>query len=136
MNEKEISLVRQRYCEDRHIQNPPASLQLEHYRKDPSTGEHCFFVEEDGKETIVYPHVREDLSGLSSFRTLDIPVEYRNEYQNLHNKAFMADWIRRKSGHPVIDTDIQYLVVERNQVTVVISPDSMRFKNSFQLKRL
>jgi hypothetical protein len=136
VNEKEISLVRQLYCEERKITNPPASLRLTHNRRDPSTGEHCFFVDELGKDSIVYVHKRLDLSGLTHFRTLDIPKEYRNEDQTLNNKSFMADWIRRKTGHKLIETDIGYLVVEKTKVSIVISADSMRFTNSFQLTRL
>lgn len=129
---KEVNLVKRRYCQDRRLDEK--SVSFTHVKRNAS-GEHVFLVEVNGQNDY-YVHPRVDMTGLSSLRTLDIPKEYRNDFDAQHNKAFIAEWIRRQTGHDVMDTDIDVLVATKGKLDVVISPNSMRFKNSFQLIRL
>ena len=129
---KEVNLVKRRYCQDRRLDEK--SVSFTHVKRNAS-GEHVFLVEVNGQNDY-YTHPRVDMTGLSSLRTLDIPKEYRNDFDAQHNKAFIAEWIRRQTGHDVMDTDIDVLVATKGKLDVVISPNSMRFKNSFQLIRL
>lgn len=135
MTAKEVSLVKRRFCQDRRIKDEKSVL-LTHLHRNLSTGEHTFLVEREGHDNAYYTHKKVDLGPLSTLRTLDIPKEYRNDFDAQHNKAFIAEWIRRKTGHDVIDTDISTLLSGKGTLDIIISPDSMRFKNSFQLIRL
>lgn len=130
---KEVNLVKRRYCQDRQLNEK--SVSFTHVSRNASTGEHVFLVEVDGLNAY-YVHPRVDMTGLTSLRTLDIPRAYRNDFDAQHNKAFIADWIRRQTGHEVIDTDIGSLAASKGRLDIVMSPDSMRFKSSFQIIRL
>jgi hypothetical protein len=50
--------------------------------------------------------------------------------------VFIADWVYQFTGHRILVEDIQTMALEKKAIQVIISPDSMRFKNSFQLIRL
>ena len=135
MNNKVLSLIRKVYCEDRGIVDVE-SVTLTYYNKDLATGEHLFTVDRKGEDSVLYRHLRADLGGLSKFKTLSIPSKDRHGVNGPNNKEIIANWVFSKTGHVLLDEDIQFLVVERDHVTVMLHPDSMRFKNDFQLIRL
>jgi len=132
---REINLVRKRFCEDRMITDE-SSISITWASYSRATDEHCFLVEHPNGDNDYYIHPKVNLSGLSNLRSLDIPATYRNDFDAQHNKSMIADWVHRITGHHLIDTDISALVREEKTLTVIISPDSMRFANSFQLNRL
>jgi len=133
---RELTLIKRRYCQDNGIKDEK-SITLTHFRLDKKTMEHTFLVEfADGRDSKYYILKRIDLSGLSGFRTLDIPKQYRNDFDAQNNPAFIADWIQRRTGHDLVESDISCLAAETGKLTVVISPNSMRYKNSFQINRL
>jgi len=132
---KELSLIKRRYCQDNGIKDE-STVTLTHFRHDKQTGNHTFLVEIAGADSRHYTLKRVDLSGLTGFRTLDIPKQYRKDFDANHNKAFVADWIHRKTGHEIIETDISCLVSDAGKLLVIIAPNSMRFKNSFHITRL
>lgn len=132
---REIYLVRKRFCEDRMISDENSvAITWSSYSR--ATDEHCFLMEHSDGRSELYIHPKVNLAGLSALRSLDIPATYRNDFDVQHNKSMIADWVHRITGHHLIDTDISALVREEKTLTVVISPDSMRFANSFQLNRL
>jgi hypothetical protein len=133
LNKKVLALVKQRYCEDKRIKDH-SSVNLTFAQVGPN-GDPVFYVE-DGKAGQVYVYQRTDMSGLTTHRALDIPAEYRLQLESNPNKAFIASWVYRFTGHRLLADDIRYLTLEKSAVVVTLAPDSMRFKNSFRITRL
>lgn len=134
MNIQVLSLIKQRYCEDNAISDPE-SIAMSFCQAEKGTGNPIMFVLRDGKSS-TYVHQRIDLAGLSAHRALDIPAAFRNVKQADLSKVFIADWVYQFTGHRILVEDIQTMALEKKAIQVIISPDSMRFKNSFQLIRL
>jgi hypothetical protein len=135
LKQKVLSLIKQRYCEDKGIKDP-TTVNLAFCQVQRSTGDPIFYATVTGKTSEQYIYRRVDLSGLSAHRALDIPSEYRSTLQATPSKSFIADWVFRFTGHRLLPEDIQTMALDKGLITVVIAPDSMRFKNSFQLIRL
>lgn len=133
MNRKVLALVKQRYCEDKRIQDR-STVDLSFAQVQPN-GDPVFYVD-DGKAGQVYVYPRTDMSGLTAHRALDIPKEYRQQLESNPSKEFIASWVYRFTGHRLLALDICYLTLERSAVVVTLAPDSMRFKNSFRITRL
>jgi len=133
LNRKVLALVKQRYCEDKRIQDRN-SVSLSFTQVQPN-GDPVFYVD-DGKQGEVYVYHRTDMSGFTAFRAMDIPADYRLQLESNPNKAFIANWVYRFTGHRLLPEDIRYLTLEKSAVVVTLAPDSMRFKNSFRITRL
>jgi len=134
---KAITLIKNKYCQDHRITDKKVikAITFELVNRNKA-GNSVFLVTVPGSDPVYYEVPRVDMSGLTRLPLLSIPRTYRNDFDAMNNKAMIADWIQRKTGHDIIDEDIAYLSHDKDHLTVVISPDSMRFKNSFQLIRL
>lgn len=136
MSAKSISLIKKRYFEDLRITDP-ALIAFAHFELVTTNkrGNAVFQVTVADRE-VVYHEVRKvDLAGLDKLPALAIPPRKRADVDITTNKALIADWIYRCTGNELIEEDIARLVTTRDTVTVLIAPDSMRFKSSFQLIR-
>lgn len=135
---KVLSLIKQRYLEDNHILGEQEALNttLTHVSVN-AKGNHVFLVSKADGGNVYYEHQRVDLSHLDMVKSMAIPKQYRNDFDVNHNKAMIANWVTRHAGHHLLDDDISYLVSEKDTLTVVLVPDSMRFTpTSFRLIRL
>lgn len=134
MTPKELSLIKQKYCED-HFIREVNKVDFQLVRKN-SKGQGVFLVTIPGKQPIHYELPKQDLSGLSEYKTLSIPKQYRNDFDAAHNKVMIAEWVNRGTGLALIDSDIAGLSSSKTHLTVIIAADSMRFKSDFRLIRL
>lgn len=130
-----LTLIKKRYCQDRHIALPN-DLTFSFFKLDLTTGQGIFFIDEPNKDSIVYTHVRMDVTGYSAYRSMDIPSNDRNTLTGNPSPDVIASWVNRFTNIDLLGEDISKLTLTTDSVTVIISPNSMRFKNSFQLKRL
>jgi len=135
---KVLALIKQRYLEDNHILDATEALNTTFtHTATNAKGNAVFLVSKANGDNVYYEHQRVDLSCLDMVKTLSIPRQYRNDYDVNHNKAMIANWVTRYSGHHVLDEDIAYLVPDKETLTVVLVSDSMRFTpTSFRLIRL
>lgn len=135
---KVLSLIKKKYCEDLMLKDGSviAAVTLQHVGTN-SKGNAVFLVNYPGKEPYYYELPKVDLTGFSQIKSLSIPRQYRNDFDVNHSKAMIVNWVNRHTGHRLVEEDIAYLIPEKAHITVVVSPDSMRFKStSFQLIRL
>lgn len=136
MTDKEVSLIKQKWCEDNRIplsERKAIKFSLMSFNR---RGNAVFLVSNPKVGSDYFEVVKQDLSGFSDNKTLSIPSAYRNDFDARHNKGFIAEWVNRRMGIGLLDTDITYLVSDKDYLTIIISPDSMRFKSSFRLIRL
>lgn len=137
MNKVE-TLVKKKYCEGLHLKDPKviAAITFEKVSTN-AKGNAVFLVKHPGKEPFYWELIKVDLSGFSRAKNLSIPKQYRNDFDVRTNKALIANWISRHTGHALVEEDIAYLVAEKEYISVVIAADSMRFnQTSIQLIRL
>lgn len=136
MSSKAIPLIKKKYFEDLRITDKTiiAATQFDMVTVN-RRGNSVFQVSRPNSETSYYEVRKVDLSGLDKLKALTIPPRKLTDVDITTNKALMAEWINRCTGHNLQEEDIGRLVVDRDNVLVVISPDSMRFKSSFQLIR-
>lgn len=135
MTPKELSLIKQKYCEDHFIRDNISKVKIELVRT-TNKGHGVFVVTVPGKESVHFELPKQDLSGLSDNKTLSIPKQYRNDFDASHNKAMIAEWINRGTGINLLETDIANLTPTKTHLIVGIAADSMRFKSDFRLIRL
>lgn len=135
---KTLALIKKKYVEDAHILDSQEILNTTLERVSVNAkGNHVFLVSKADGDTVYYEYVRVDLSHFDCVASLSIPKQYRNDFDVRTNKAMIAEWITRHIGHHLLDDDIAYLVPEKDTLTVVMAPDSMRFTpTSFRLIRL
>lgn len=136
MSNKATQLIKKKYFEDLRITDKDiiAATQFDLVTVN-RRGNNVFQVSRPGSETVYHEVRKVDLSGLNKLKSLVIPPRKTSDADITTNKALMADWIYRRTGHELQEEDISRLVVDRDNVLVVISSDSMRFKSSFQLIR-
>jgi len=136
MSNKAIQLIKKKYFEDLYITDKAiiAATQFDLVTVN-RRGNNVFQVSRPGSETSYYEVRKVDLTGLDKLKSLTIPPRKPTDVDITTNKALMAEWIYRCTGHELQEEDIGRLVVDRDNVLVVVSPDSMRFKSSFQLIR-
>lgn len=127
---REISLIRKEYCLKRKITEVSA-LTFMHQRVNRVTGNQVFSACATGMVPELYEHVRVDVSSFALNKSLGIPVEMQKNRDVLLNKSNMASWINKHMNVNLLPEDIGFLVIGQKGLTVVISPNSMRFQNSF-----
>lgn len=137
MNKVEI-LVRKKYCEGLFIKDPKVINAITFEKVSINAkGNAVFSVRHPGEESFYYEVEKVDLSGFSKMKALSIPKQYRNDFDIKTNKAMIANWINRHTGHALVEEDIAYLIADKQYISVVIAADSMRFnQTSIQLIRL
>lgn len=136
MSTKAIQLIKKKYFEDKRITDKTLIALTDFVLVSTSRrGNAVFQVMLTGVESSYYEVRKVDLSGLDKLPALTIPPRKPTDVDITTNKPLIADWIYRKTGHELLEEDIGRLVANRDSVLVVISPDSMRFKSSFQLIR-
>ena len=135
---KVLALIKKKYCENLRIKNPSEILAISFQLVSKnSKGNSVFLIQHPGKEAFYWELEKVDLSGFSRMQSLAIPKQYRKDFDVTSNKAMIANWLNRHTGHNILEEDIAYLVPEKNYINVVIAADSMRFKfTSLQLIRL
>lgn len=137
MNKVE-SLIKKKYCEDLFLKDQKVIKDITFEKVSTNArGNAVFSVKHPGKEPFYWELQKVDLSGFSRMKALSIPKQYRNDFDVKTNKAMIANWINRHTGHGLVEEDIAYLVPDKEYISVVISADSMRFnQTSIQLIRL
>ena len=135
ISDRALTLIKERYCSDNKI-SLPNDLVFRFFKFDPVTGNGIFFIDQAGKNSLIYSLSRMDLSGYSAHRSLDIPASDRNTMNRNPSPDVIASWVNRFTNIDLLGEDISKLSLSADTVTVIISPNSMRFKNNFQLKRL
>ncbi len=127
---REISLIRKEYCFKRKIKEV-SSLTFIHQRVNRVTGNQVFSACCVGMVPELYEHVRVDVSPFALNKALGIPADMQKNRDVLLNKTSMASWINKHMNVDLLAEDIGFLVMGPKGLTVVISPNSMRFQNSF-----
>ena len=135
---KVLSLIKKKWCEDHFIRDKKLIEQIIFTKVSTNAkGNAVFMITQPDSVPIYYELEKIDLSGFSRAKNLSIPKQYRNDFDVMTNKAMIAQWINRYTGHALVEEDISYLVPEKDAIIVVMAPDSMRFKpTSLQLIRL
>lgn len=135
MTPKELSLIKQKYCED-HFYRGNVDLVGFELVKTNNKGQGIFLVSIPGKPSVHYELVKQDLSGYNDNKTLSIPHSDRHQFSAINSKVGIAEWINRGTGIAMIESDIASLSASKTHLTVIIAADSMRFKSDFRLIRL
>ena len=129
---REITLIRKRYCADRKIKDEQ-SVTLDLQQVNNKTGNSVFLVYRAGQVPEMYEHPREDLTPYTNYRGLDVPADMKADYNSLKSKDCISTWINRRVTLDILPEDIGILLVKTDVVAVVIASNSMRFKNSFTI---
>lgn len=127
---REISLIRKEYCLKRKVKEE-GSITFLHQRVNRVTGNQVFSACGQGMVPELYEHVRVDVTPFTLNKSLGIPPDMQGNRGVLLNKTSMATWINRHMNVNLLAEDIGFLVLGLKGLTVVISPNSMRFQNSF-----
>jgi hypothetical protein len=135
VSDNTFTLIKKKYCSE-HLISLPNDLVFSFFKIDPVTGNGVFFIDQAGKPSLVYSPDRMDLSGYSAHRSLDIPASDRNTLNSNPSPDVIASWVNRFTNIDLLGEDISKLSMSSAVLTVIISPNSMRFKNSFQINRL
>lgn len=130
MDSNTLSLCKKEYCIRNNLRNT-AVVDFK-FLKLNEKGEGVFSVSVGGSSTEYKVLTKKDLQPLTSFRSLSIK---RNDLDNVNgiSKAILAGWVNSKTGDTLHQSDIDYVVVNKNHISVVMSANSMRFKNGFNI---
>lgn len=135
MSAREIKLIVKEYCYRRKIKDVN-SVSFIHQRVDRITGNQVFLVSREGTTPEIYEHKRLDVKPYSQQKSLWFPKDLQGNREAMINKTNMAGWINKQVNLDILPEDIGVLSLGNNGLTVVISPNSMRFQNSFVISFL
>lgn len=135
---KELSLVIDEYCANTNITDPEVkkSIVIGLVGKN-GNGDNMFSVQRlynpssKTRTNSLYELQKTDVDYLSSQQCLKIQKRYGDM-----GKAQIINWVKQQVNIHLLESDIDRVVIEPDAFTVVISADSMRFKNSFKLYRI
>lgn len=127
-----LRYIKQHYCENQRIKDPD-TVELTFVGRNTRTGDATFWVNQGGAASVTYSHPRLDMKSYNGYKGFGIPQEYRRELVANPSGEMIAQWVNRFVNINLMDEDIARLLVETDGVTVIIRPDSMRFKNHFKI---
>jgi hypothetical protein len=130
MATREINLIRKDYCYKRKISDVN-SVTFARQRVNRITGDQVFLVSRDGTVPEIYEHKRLDVSPYSQQKSLWFPKDQQGNREAMINKTSVTTWINKQVNLDLLPEDIGVLSLAYNGLTVVMSPNSMRFQNSF-----
>lgn len=130
MSAREINLIRKAYCHKRGISDV-TSVTFAFTRANRDTGNQIFLVSRPNQVPEIYEHLRLDVTPYSLQRSLWLTKEMQKDREAMLNKNSMATWINKQMNLELLPDDIGVLSIGPKGVSVVIGPNSMRFKNSF-----
>ena len=130
MANREFNLIRKAYCHARKISDVN-SVTFQPQRVNRITGNQVFLVSRDGTVPEIYEHVRLDVTPYSQQRSLWFSKDMQKDREAMLGKANIATWINKQVNLEILPEDIGVLSPTTKSLTVVISPNSMRFRNSF-----
>lgn len=130
MDPSTLSLCKKEYCIRNNLRNV-RDVEFK-FLKLNSEGEGVFSVSVNGSSSEYKTLTKKDLNPLSGFKTLSIK---RKELESLADvsKSMIANWVNSKTGDTLHQSDIDYVIVNKNDISVIISANSMRFKNGFNI---
>ena len=130
-----IKLIQADFCKAQGIVNN-GTLAFTKQTINPITGNHRFLISGVNSTPVIYEHPRYDFAPLSLNKSLSIPAGERRSIMPVVDKNQVAAWINQQMNLDVQPDDIGFLVLVPKGLTVVASPNSMRFRNSFVIKFL
>lgn len=122
-------LCKEDYCSANGLN--PRDLIFKFIKNNPRK-EAVFEVIKNGNRPFNYTCVKRDLSFLTDYKTLSILKQDMLVNEGV-NKTALVGWIFSKTGIVLLPEDIDFVYLEKNHLSVVISLNSMRFKNSFHI---
>jgi hypothetical protein len=135
MATREVNLIVKDYCYRRKIKDVK-EVTFVHQRVDRITGNQVFLVSRDGTTPEIYEHKRLDVKPYSQQKSLWFPKDLQGDREAMLNKTSMAGWINRQVNLELLPEDIGVLSLVGTKLTVVMSPNSMRFQSSFVISFL
>lgn len=130
ISQNSLKRITDYYCENNRI-NDRSSIKLTFAQRDRATGDPVFVVNAKNQAPYFYTHHRIDASKYSYCRGLDVKV---NTLSATPSIGGVVDWVNSKVNIGLCEEDVSRLRVANSKLTVFISPDSMRFKNSFDIR--
>lgn len=130
-----IKFIQADFCKAQGIVNN-GTLTFKQQTINPITGNYRFLITGVNSTPVIYEHPRYDFTPLSLNKSLDIPTADRRSIMPVVDKNSVATWINQKMNLNVQPDDIGFLVLVPKGLTVIASPNSMRFRNSFVIKFL
>lgn len=127
-----LNLVRKAFCDKRGIKTLAPSAFV-YQRTDRFRGNAIFLASPPGGVPEMYEHPRQDLSGLSLNKALSIPKDMQSSREVILNKDHIASWVNAKVNAQLLPEDIDKVLLDGRKVSVILSPNSMRFKGTFTL---
>ena len=118
------------YCANHRIKDR-ATVKLTFANRDAATGNPTFIVNIKGQAPRTYVHQRIDASKYTHYRGLDVPVNTLSQTPSIGG---IVSWVNSKTNIGLCEEDVSRLRVTPGKLTVFISADSMRFKNSFDIR--
>ena len=130
-----LTLAKQEYCILNGIYNAKEKEQVQLTYIGRNGDNNCVFsvsrLFHDKPCRTIWIMERIDLSYLSTFKKLVIPKSIIQPTKSVVTRA-----VKTLSKLSLSNKDISTIIVDKNSVTVVISPNSMCFKNKFSLNRI
>ena len=130
-----IKLIRAEFCRIHKIVDNGV-LTFVTQPANPITGDHRFLVVGVNSTPVVYEHLRYDLAPLTQNKSLGIPAKDRRSVLPVVDKNHVSEWINQQMNLSIQPDDIGFVIMEPSRLTVIASPNSMRFRNSFVIKFL
>ena len=125
-----LKRITEYYCESNRIKDV-GTVKLTFGQRDHSTGNPVFMVNIKGQAPRTYTHQRIDASKYNYYRSLDIPSKTITQAPSIGG---IVNWVNSKVNIGLCEEDVSRLRVTPGKLTVFISADSMRFKNSFDIR--
>lgn len=123
-----MELVRKEFCIKRGIGNVHQVMFISQ-GINPANGNFKFSVE-GGGISVAYEHERYNVRYLSNSKTL---TPDKTEAGLLKDKDNMANWVNSKFNLKMLPEDIMFVIQDNQVITVVMDPNSMRFRESFTI---
>ena len=127
MSTRQFSLIRKDYCHRWGIKDVD-TVTFAHLGVNRITGNQLFTVTLEGFAPVTYEHIRVDIAIFSQQRSLRLPKDTPPE--TLVTKAAIASWLNKHLNLGIFEGDIGVLSVDREKLSVIIGPNSMRFQGT------
>lgn len=127
---KEIRLIKEAWAlANQH--DPNALLFIERQGR-TREGDYIFLIHGPGIDAQRYVYPRYDVTPWSAHKGLSLDAEFKLN-PALLNKDSVAAWVNRHVNVDLLPSDVGTVFAKGDRVTVVIAPNSMRFKHSFSM---
>lgn len=126
---KSMELIRKDFCRNRGIGNIH-QVTFMSQGVNPKTGNMRFLVQ-GGGINVAYEHERYNTKYWSNNKSLTVTT--KAEVRLLLDKQNMCNWLNQHFNYNIQSGDIGFIIVDKEQITVITAPDSMRFRESFTI---